>query len=155
MRYISWLTKALIMFAFLSFSCSNSRNNEDFNNDFFDYLSSSLKISLPCEDHTWILIPSIGCIGCKHSTLLYLKSISETQDLKHISIIYSGINTLHPEDYNEHMHVICDTEKVMESLRINIASSTIIHTSTKKIKAVYYANPGNLDSLSFFISPVY
>ncbi len=149
MKYSNSLIKFLLVIA-LAFNACSAVKEDKFSNEFFRYLSTDLKINVDETPHLWILIPTIGCHGCNQSVFNYLNQMPDIKASNQISLIYSNPKTFE-DTLSNNIQMIYDKDKTMEKLSLNIATSTIIKTDSGKIKKIVYINPGNLDSLDYFL----
>ncbi len=130
-----------ILFCILIIGCTNKSNNASVS--FNKFLASEFELSIPDQNHIYILIPSFSCLTCVQISLEKLNEILKPIDKPNISIIYQNID-YDFDVFTDKALLYYDKNNGIEYLSFAVANVTIIRTSNNKIFDIINTNPENI-----------
>jgi hypothetical protein len=140
----------IFIIVLLAISCRNDKSEKT--KIFSDYLSSTFSLSIPNDEHYFVLLPERVCAGCVFNSQIelndYLNVHSEMIDK--ITFIYSDIQVANT-DLIQRLQSFYDEQHNLDNkipaYTFGIGNLTIVKTKKGKVRQVTIIDIGQLNKI--------
>lgn len=91
-------------------------------------------MTIPGEEHCFVVIPVYSCLGCVQKTWLWLRENVSKEPNSHITVIDCNKENVFAKQVKCDVHF--DTLRVLDKVCFDLANPTIIKTVDKKITSI-------------------
>ncbi len=142
----------LIFLLLVVIGCNESKHetNDQTTTVFSYYLKTAFEDSIPNEKHVYILIPSLGCKGCRQDALKELQQQVINSGEKNYTYIVSptsqslGMRT-------EHGIFLVDTSELIDHINLPISNIAILKTENGKVISLVSIRSETTDSIGYYL----
>jgi hypothetical protein len=130
-------------------ACSPSiKNAPDQQSTVFSYyLKTSFNDSIPDEEHIYILVPALGCKGCRAEALAVLHHELIKSGKKNVSYIFSS--SVNPSDsVVEPFNMQIDSSGLIDKINLPVSNIAIIKTANGKVISLTSIRSETTDSIA-------
>jgi hypothetical protein len=114
------------------------------------YLKEAFRDSIKQEKETYILVPKVGCKGCREDALHVLQKEAEKSGIKNLTFIISPSVTL-PGDFSQSAIVLVDTSDLIDRINLPVSNIAILKTEKGKVISLVSIRSETTDSIGYFL----
>lgn len=145
--------KRFAVFFFLAacFACHSPEVVPDRTTAIFSYyLQNAFAKTIPAESRYYILVPELGCKGCRQSELLLLDETTRKNRNAAIEYIFSPKVPV-PSSFAFHSQVKIDSLSLIDKINLPISNITIVRTENKKVTLLKEITAERMDSIGVYL----
>lgn len=134
-------------------ACSDSKQetSDQTTTVFSYYLKTAFGDSIRNEKHTYVLIPKMGCKGCREDALRELQLQIVRSGKKNITCIFSPAVNLADTLLNPG-NLLVDTSELIDKINLPISNIAILKTERGKVISLQSIRSETTDSIGFYLN---
>jgi hypothetical protein len=134
----------------LAIACQSKQNPPDQKTAVFSYyLETAFADSIPDNSHTYIMIPSIGCKGCRIDALSVLHKEIIKSNAKNVTYIISPSVNLTDSLINP-CEFMVDKSGLIDRINLPISNIAILKTEKGKLISLVSIRSEMIDSIGYY-----
>lgn len=114
------------------------------------YLHAAFGDSIRKEKQTYVLIPKIGCKGCREGALAELHQEIIKSGEKHLTYIFSPSVNL-ADTLVKPCNFLIDKSELIDKINLPISNITFIKTENGKVISLVSVRSETMDSIGYFL----
>jgi hypothetical protein len=114
------------------------------------YLKEAFRDSIKQEKETYILIPKVGCKGCREDALNVLQQEAKKSGIKKLTFIISPTVTL-PENFSQSAIVLVDNSDLIDRINLPVSNIAILKTEKGRVISLVSIRSETTDSIGYFL----
>jgi hypothetical protein len=147
MKYFFFIA---IIVAFISCTATEKKEQDQATETFAYYLRTAFGDSIPKEKHLFILVPEVGCKGCRQDALYILHNEAIRSQTKSITYIFSP--AVH---YNDSLtspyETMTDSSKLIDKINLPISNIAFVKTLDGNVVSINSIRSETTDSIASFL----
>ncbi|CAN5900543.1 hypothetical protein BH11BAC7_BH11BAC7_15430 [soil metagenome] len=125
--------------------------NEDKTTAVFSYfLKTAFDDSIKEAKQVYILIPKMGCKGCREDALRTLQQEINQRGNQNITYIFSSA-VLIADTFAAKQNVLIDSTGLLDKINLPISNITILKTDKKQVNSIVTIRSEMMDSIAFYL----
>jgi len=144
--------RSLFLFVFLFFvvACHREKPTDHTTTVFAYYLKTAFGDSIRNEKHTYVMIPRMGCKGCRENALSVLhREIIKLGD-KNLTYIFSPSVNL-ADTLVQPCKFMIDNSELIDKINLPISNIAILKTENGKVISLVSVRSETTDSIGFYL----
>jgi hypothetical protein len=114
------------------------------------YLETAFADSIPDKKHVYILIPKLGCKGCRQDALNELQQQLMKSGEKNYTYIVSP-EAAPPGKLAEPGNVLIDTSELIDHINLPVSNIAILKTENGKVISLISIRSETTDSIGYYL----